>query len=128
MNANELRIGNYYEIFDHKFNPDFNGVRCFELETASEIFKAFSDGSIFKISGIPLTEEWLLRFGFKLKFDNIYTYPFKVSDNFVVDIKFEGWPENISLITNEYFSSNSVKYVHQLQNLYFALTGEELTL
>ncbi len=51
---------------------------------------------------IPLTEEWLVKF------------EQKDLDLFILEIEVN-W--NIK-----------IKYVHQLQNLYFALTGEELTI
>jgi hypothetical protein len=68
---------------------------------------------------IPLTEEWLVRFGFeKHKTTDIYpTYAkglINVNDGLV-------W-----VINNGFL--NHIKHVHQLQNLYFALTGRELTL
>jgi len=71
---------------------------------------------LINVQPIPLTEEWLLKFGF----DDLGTYGYG-RGNF-----------HICLHENEfYFSINNrkvfIKHVHQLQNLYFALTGEELT-
>ena len=71
-----------------------------------------------KIEPIPLTEEWLLKFGFeKNKNSDLY---FRLNN-------YEYFIEN-GIIDNGYSRMNeiSVKYVHQLQNLYFALTGKEL--
>lgn len=72
------------------------------------------------INPIPLTEEWLLKFGF----DNKYN-----KDKFTII------PKGILNYENgrTYFNSWTIlekqpDYVHELQNLYFALTGEELTL
>ena len=72
---------------------------------------------------IPLTEEWLLKFGFKKDTEGytlgrfeIYHFHQKPESDFIT-----AW--GYSLSTNEM----SIKYVHQLQNLYFALTGTELT-
>lgn len=72
------------------------------------------------INPIPLTEEWLLKFGF----DNKYN-----KDKFTII------PKGILNYKNgrTYFNSWTIlekqpDYVHELQNLYFALTGEELTL
>jgi hypothetical protein len=70
---------------------------------------------------VPLTEEWLLRLGFEKKQPN-YTWYRKnrVTINVFNDVAFR-------LNTNGYCVYKPFKHVHQLQNLYFALTGEELT-
>lgn len=131
MKANELTVGCFV-----LYGGSISEITCIESQECSCKLRPIGDihfnnvvkKSLGNIFPIPLTEEWLLKFGFEHKFDNIYTYPFRISDNLVVEMKFEGWPENISLFTNGFFSSNSARYVHQLQNLYFALTGEELTI
>lgn len=78
---------------------------------------------------VPLTEDWLRRAGFKQQED-------------ADDIEDTHWYElhgkNVSFVQgdkNGYvdvfildFEDIRVRYVHQLQNLYFALTSEELTL
>lgn len=56
---------------------------------------------------IPLTEEWLLKFGFK---KSIHIDQWKKRGFGFIDV-----------------SNPQCAFVHQLQNLYFALTGEELT-
>lgn len=64
-----------------------------------------------EISPIPLTEEWLLRFGFKKGV--------------------KGWFKTMerNLKFNLYtYNRDCYKSVHQLQNLYFALTGTHLIL
>jgi hypothetical protein len=104
MEQSELRIGNFYSQFGNITQVDWSTLK--ELE----------DGPIDQIwcKPIPLTEEWLLKFGFKNNrlglFDCI-----KV----VEDIGF-----HIYFIQRHL---KEVQYVHQLQNLYFALVGEELT-
>jgi hypothetical protein len=77
------------------------------------------------IEPIPLTEEWLLRFGFirdnkeilSLK-ENENEFIFFLEGNHVIIDKQQG--QQLSGI------SIDCEYVHQLQNLYFALTGKEL--
>ena len=74
-----------------------------------------------ELEPIPLTEEWLLKFGFKE--DGHYNSAKRWMGIF-----------NQPLIQcNGYFTipnyfSTEIKYVHTLQNLYFALTCEELTI
>lgn len=75
------------------------------------------------IMPIPLTHEWLERFGYvkdttdkkwyKLPHHLPPIYQWKAGA-----FGMDGLPLNVK----------SLEYVHQLQNLYFALTGEELTI
>lgn len=73
---------------------------------------------------IPLTEEWLEKFGFE--YDQI---TFQKS---LLMISFSSnWDKSTIWINSFAFGKierHDVIYVHQLQNLFFALTGEELTL
>jgi hypothetical protein len=72
---------------------------------------------------IPLTEEWLLNFGFEYHHDT--PHPNKVFRK----LHTEGFID-LEQIKHYYyggsFTSVECRYVHQLQNLYFALTGKEL--
>jgi hypothetical protein len=73
---------------------------------------------------IPLTEEWLLRFGFCGK-DHFTDLNLETTN-----LKFYCGNGRLTIVELElgYHVSINVKHVHQLQNLYFALIGEELTL
>jgi len=110
MKATELRIGNYVYPFD-----DIN------LVDEKIIFRDFVKVSVKDLSDtnhlypIPITEEWLLKFGFKKHkaWDDSFYYLKSDVDIF----------EYLSGFEHNDFH---IKYVHQLQNLYFALTGEEL--
>lgn len=77
---------------------------------------------------IPLTEEWLLKFGFKKdiivdlyrlhnQFGSIIYYPSTSAEKAKINF----------MLTGACFMNNTITNVHQLQNLYFALTGRELT-
>lgn len=74
--------------------------------------------------GIPLTWEWLIKLGFTGSVDSGFGKDAIELNYITTDDHFEF----------EYRTSSKgwmivpVKYVHQLQNLYFALTGEELKL
>ena len=68
---------------------------------------------------IPLTEEWLFKFGFKLV---------ESHDDHLYYLEETDFSLNRSFQFNNYYKRIELKYVHQLQNLYFALTGEELTI
>ena len=123
MKANELRIGNY--VLGNVFNSkEF-------LKTTIERTDFCDLSYLRKCKPIPLTEEWLKRFGFDCVDEinkgytvNIHSYLDKrlyCSVSGLVALY-----EKIN--TKKDFIIGGIKYVHQLQNLYFALTGEELTI
>ena len=72
---------------------------------------------------VPLTEDWLEKFGFqKTKFESsIKTLKYEWTS-----IYFNNGYIEISVRGHSY--PVSIQHAHQLQNLYFALTGEELTI
>lgn len=104
IQANELRIGNLTEqgevksFFENGVHVGFG--KCYYFN---------------ELEPIPLTEEWLLKFGFKI--ERQYECDFASIGVFT-----------ISFGENFFYEYTNLKYVHQLQNLYFALTNEELTL
>lgn len=76
-----------------------------------------------EINPIELTEEWLVKLGFEKTGRNEYnndviTYNLAYGAFIVVPVGIE----------NGEFCMEHIKYVHHLQNLYFALTGQELTI
>lgn len=123
MKAGELRIG----------NKTSNGivVSIFEDHFYTKIGDTTYNSKYHEVKPIPLTEEWLLKFGFK-KY---------VSDDNDIDIDFQisfHKKSSEGLIVQLFMDSNAVIFfshsgislcsVHHLQNLYFALTREELTI
>jgi len=113
MRAEELRIGNWVtEKFVGKADKD---IQILEKEMHDLIY-----GASEFWHPIPLTEEWLKRFGFKV-INALHdgTSVFQRADSKTLYLHNSGcWISGASHV--------SCKYVHQLQNLYFALTGEEL--
>jgi hypothetical protein len=114
MKANELRIGNFYEIDQY---PDDRII--IQIEDGIDIDLC----NKLNASPIPLTEEWLLKFGFVKVKDDIFRL---LEDDIIIC--------TVSKIGSDEFEYEQLKvrgiyvqFVHQLQNLYFALTGEELT-
>jgi len=104
MNANELRIGNYIDLYGSmaKLHPLDYENRCDDFE-----FKDFKP--------IELNEEWLLGFGIKFGWDN-----------FDIEFLFNEYNLRYRYDIGSSAFITSIKYVHQLQNLYFSLTGKEL--
>jgi len=111
MDVRELRIGNWV-----KRNEQPEG---FQIESRSFIV-CERDPLLYE--PIPLTEEWLIKFGFSGSTIDISD---KIS-GCIDSIYFNGIC--IGTASSEYSGLHRIKYVHQLQNLYFALTGEELTI
>jgi hypothetical protein len=103
MKAQELRIGNYLK---KDVVVKIDARRIFDIWEETKEYQP-----------ILLTEEWLLRFGFV---SNPYQDRYENKSIHVQCNKTRGvtelWIENMP----------HIKYVHQIQNLYFALTGEEL--
>ena len=113
MRANEFRIGNL--IQEGKIEQIDNSID--EVHYSGDGY--YQSTYCCNLNPIPLTEEWLLKFGFK-------RFPWGlVKDNllFKDDLKCS----YLILQVGNGFEVK-VKYVHQLQNLYFTLTGEELTI
>jgi hypothetical protein len=105
MEANELRIGNW--VVNKKLHEEI------------QIDGNFPFDNVFMIEPIPLTEEWLLKFDWFSIDDDRYTFR---------DIEYYTISNEGSLYFCGSYTCTDIKYVHQLQNLYFALTGEELTI
>lgn len=128
IEPNELRIGNL--VRKPKYGSVYKIVMFLgigHLQLDSPYFKyqtdSFHDCSIDEIEGIPLTEEWLLKFRFNKKtvdgvHNDIFEW-FKIqSEKGGFEYGFENYQLSIPNVR--------LHYVHQLQNLYFALTGKEL--
>lgn len=120
MDSKELRIGNYINFgstVSEVFGITVTDV-MFKYSTGNEekYAKLINEG----IQPVPLTEEWLVKF----KFVKVRDYPvFRLNG---LQIEFNGFDSEwgAGLLDKK----TIIKYVHQLQNLYFALTGKELTL
>lgn len=142
MKANELRIGNLVfdedgtEMYIAGLWPVDNGKRYNFKDSAG------NTGNSNILTGIPLTEEWLLKFGFEKSLSNdneeriIYSIQVANNTSLYFD-RHKDWMRGDLEVdwylshewNNNHFKNDfwgSPKYVHQLQNLYFALTGEEL--
>lgn len=132
MEAKELRIGNWCEIIKSPYGSE-NGVHQIEAIT----IHYFECGEDLILEPIPLTEKWLLKFGFRMsKVLGVYSNSFVKTDILKSELYFRPsyqggyfWGFNTEVNKEcEFYNAKEVMYVHQLQNLYFALTGEELTI
>lgn len=116
MKSSELRIGNLVQVYllDETTNDKY--YFCSE----SQLIGFIKGDLIFK--AVPIDESWLEEFmfdsfGLKNEYWQLDSYtPIELLDQGEEYTVFDSGGLKISVI----------KYVHQLQNLYFALTGEEL--
>lgn len=119
MKTSELRQGNIvdYECTYHKITMIFKqSVQSYWIGAKEHYINNNYTCSIDSIKPIPLTEELLLKCGFK-----------RDSDLKNSLCKFGIW-FNVKNMEATYLSQKLIKinYLHQLQNLYWCLTGEEL--
>lgn len=135
MKASELKIGNLV----NRLGRMTQVLAMQQSEQVDYVSTPLSGAvTINQIEPIPLTEEWLLKFGFTL----VEESPFE-------EIKMKYWVRNrICLFFNEsepfntyllgfadqrfgkysVVTGNWIEYVHTIQNAFHSLTGEELTI
>lgn len=77
---------------------------------------------------IPLNEEWLLKMGFTRHHENYSNGIIYILD--VVNNQEFEWGVYPNILGSGFviYKSQKIAYVHTLQNLIFALTGQELTI
>ena len=125
MKAKELRIGNFVnyieKIYVGQKDKVVKIIAITENYLKDDTNKNTIIGEVEAYKPIPLTEEWFLKFGFVKDKDGL----FKLFEYSEVPILFS---KDLDCWTCDgiNFSVNNLNHVHQLQNLYFALTGEEL--
>ena len=145
MEARELRIGNLVDYYGN----------IVTINSINDNDVGFSDyvpvdyPLLEEINPIPITEDWLVKLGFELidydlfgeeDQDEEICLVFKIQHP-----KFKTWKLGVDLfvddkhcqlylilddkLKDDYILYHSfIKHIHQLQNLFFALTGEELEL
>jgi hypothetical protein len=113
IEARELRIGNYISSMYEE------GVTVIKSIVEDKNWGGYfvvtenNKTSITMVKPILLTEEWLIKFGFSV-FKDMY---------FIKGMQI--WKCNDMFLCDK--NGIYIKYVHQLQNLYFALREKELT-
>lgn len=133
MKTNELRIGNLVKRSQHsnwqerhwgeEVKVGFNEMQLISFEKTTEWYEP-----------IPLKEGWLLKHGF---FVENFDYSIPISDCKVVWLTLIPQDEDCTAYSvcvtqtdededDQNVFLSDISYVHQVQNLYFALTGNEL--
>ena len=117
----ELRIGNYVE---YRIQDELDERKeWWELSIIdSSDLQILESGIDDDYRAIPLTEEILLKFGFeeKSKSKNFYLGNFRFHISKPANYNGFIFCDGYDVITDR------IKYVHQLQNLYFDLKGKRL--
>ena len=117
IKSNELRIGN---LFKDKHSNTI--IEVIGLNKTQITFSG-SFNNKWQAEPIPLTEEILLKCGFEKRnhiYDGVF-YLLKIKDpNIKIKI------DKTYTIIEGIKTINHCKNLHQLQNLYFVLTGKEL--
>lgn len=123
ITASELRIGNLLRA-------------CFTNEITEVdwlVLKHISDGNIQSpydtipvYEPIPITTDWLVWAGFESKriYDEVYEWTSERYKTESSRFRIQSVNDFCFLCGNT--TNPEIKYVHQFQNLYFTLTGEEL--
>ena len=109
MEAKELRIGNYVKEEENIICVDIDDIKFY-----SDIKNKYTP------QPIPLTEDILLKCGFE-KVLNQYTKETETKPFIILFLDNQFQYDDLRYRTN-------LQYVNQLQNLYFALTNQELTI
>lgn len=141
MEPSELRINNLVTVTNGTRMPlstvfKIVTIKLFQVDLVRHYqipaqVETFFQKNYYELTPIPLTEDWLNKFGFKAqeimdadgytKTKHFYIRNFQVEfwENSV-------WGENV-FVYNE-AQTILVSHVHSLQNLYYSLCGEELKL
>lgn len=119
MEANELRIGNLINVISTNkvFESFITDAKGYDLIRCEE-----KDFNYWNYEPIPLSEKWLSDFGFiqtneseEVEWYNLNGFEIAIHEEHG-DVYF----------VYQHMVLRHIVHVHQLQNLYFALTGEEL--
>jgi hypothetical protein len=158
MKANELRIGSLVldrggkiltidRFYGNKIECDVKGMPDKDTLTSIPIYYHPLTEEIEYLQPIPLTEEWLIKFGFRKvsvceyelsikleKFEDWWDYYKEeetsiyviLEDGIMVEVNKVGVKlkdEDLEVMS---FKLPHIQNVHQLQNLFYSLTNEEL--
>jgi hypothetical protein len=117
ITANKLRIGNKLSVIN---NDGTEGAIGSVTEIVSDCLRV--NGIVYtfdKVEPVLLTVERLDKCGFKERASQLYE-----NDNYHFHITKEG--EHFMVMQQSLYIAEPIKYMHELQNIVFALTKEEL--
>ncbi len=123
IKPSDLRLGNWV-MYDNRY---------FQISMIADVFPElntteFGIGVVDynNISAIPLSEEVLLRSGFHKCEKHENFYQIILNDWTKIYVAFHEKQYAVELSISKHSFCPKVNYLHQLQNLYYTLTGEEM--
>ena len=125
MEVTELRIGSWINTIEgpHQIKAmSEEGLMATSIMTGGDLL-AWAEP-------IPLTEEWLFKLGF-IKYEGEMYLSLETGDpRWYLCASYQNRFADICQLGNlgALWRFQNIEYVHQLQNLYFTLTGNELTI
>lgn len=136
IQSKDLRIGNFISTTLGKAVS----VKSISSDIAHVDIEGYRINQAYELAvltGIPLSEGWLIKFGFDKVSDNDYRVGLSTGDG--VELSIELLDEEACILRThnkdgslldgfDYAYIKPAKHVHQLQNLYHALTGTDLSL
>jgi hypothetical protein len=151
MKATELRIGNIIARIDRTkkihlpvyvapmkiLEIELFKCQYYNYDQNPALVKEWYMSDLNDISGIPITDEWLIMFGFEFDENKGFKYsdddgePQEVEDRPYWFVQYKSDDFTMRFIwypDDRKANSCPCNFVHQIQNAYFALTGEELLL
>ena len=111
IQSTELRIGNYC----------LEDGKMYQV-TLADFYNMHKDDGANRLQPIPLTEEILLRCGA----ENLINSATGRTSFDIGSLMFENEEGGFCVFGSEWTIGKPFYYLHQLQNLYFSLTGNEL--
>lgn len=126
MKANELRTGNWVCVDnDSDLITVVDGIT---LDAVHLVGNAVNN-RYEQVFPIQLTEDWILNLGFEETYNSNYTQRFDLmatmNHGYIFGINID---KKLNTLSFRFWGKEiGVKYVHEVQNLYFVLSGNELT-
>lgn len=145
LSAFDLRLGNIVFVNNEKHHPEIKNIPMViksisrnywqgegyiiyceieKLVPEKYDWKNYAQNIEF-LKAIEISKEWLIKLGF----EEIYCSKFTLRYELKKDVRFEisfNLVENYIIARKSGDTLRKVKYIHQIQNLYFTLTGLEL--
>jgi len=128
IQANELRIGNLITSKQWRGYHKISGIEV--TETGYKVLvKGFwhecEDDKYFDIDSIPLTQEILEKIIWFNQTDET-TFEFECTADYIIESQEDWWYIGVKSENSTNYFAWEIRYVHQLQNLCFAITNTEL--
>lgn len=130
ITSNELRVGNWVSHMDCKWsyrNPESDSG--FNFIWSDGDFYALGEFTLFlnDIAPITPTKKWLYEFGFKEYVDGNGSVSYRKSGSSIhFQCEDDNWDEPCIDVFVHGFYITYVEYVHEIQNIYYAIEKHEL--